>query len=179
MRTFTPDRLNPDGSRTVTLQRVCNGCGHVIGDITDAELRAVTGGTTHGYAVLPDVRDECPRCNPRPLVGPVRTVNFYGGPGGSLGCPASVNYDTPRDTLDPRVARCTDHRVACDCREAEHAEIVAELRYELREFRAAFDKVLAGHPTGSSYVEDPENFCQCTGCQIARTAHHYPEGATR
>lgn len=51
----------------------------------------------------------------------------------------ATGYDVPKDTLDPRYAACSDHRVACDCREAEHAETVAELLAELREYRRAFE----------------------------------------
>jgi len=58
-RTRTPDRRNPDGSTTVTMQRACNGCGHLIGDVTDAEVQAVIEGRP-----LPDARNECPNCTP-------------------------------------------------------------------------------------------------------------------
>lgn len=60
-RTFTPDRVNDDGSTTITMQRACNGCGQLLGDVTDIEVdRAIAG--------LPplDVRAECGHC--RPLV---------------------------------------------------------------------------------------------------------------
>ena len=69
-----------------------------------------------------------------------------------------VHYATPFNTLDPRYTTCTQHRVACDCREAELAEDRAELNAGLRELRQVFRRVLAGHP------ED----CMCTGCQIFR-----------
>ena len=58
-RTNTPDRVNDDGSTTITVQRACNGCGQLLGDVTDAEIeRAIAG--------LPalDVRAECPTCQP-------------------------------------------------------------------------------------------------------------------
>ena len=58
-RTSTPDRINPDGSRTITTKRACNGCGELIGDITDHELGAAIAGRP-----LPDVRRECPACGP-------------------------------------------------------------------------------------------------------------------
>lgn len=51
----------------------------------------------------------------------------------------ATGYDVPKDTLDPRYAACTDHRVACDCREAERAETIAELLAELQEYRRAFE----------------------------------------
>jgi hypothetical protein len=63
MRTHTEPRVNvnPDGRTTTThtVQRVCNGCGHEVGDATDDELAAVIRGLP-----LPDVRDECPWCAP-------------------------------------------------------------------------------------------------------------------
>lgn len=58
-RTHTPDRRNDDGSTTITMQRACNGCDQLLGDVTDAEVeRAVAG--------LPalDVRAECQHCAP-------------------------------------------------------------------------------------------------------------------
>lgn len=58
-RPSTPDRKNPDGSTTVTVQRCCNGCGNPIGDVTDAEIDGSIAGLR-----LPDVRDECPTCTP-------------------------------------------------------------------------------------------------------------------
>ena len=42
-------------------------------------------------------------------------------------------YDIPRDTLDPRFRLCSDHHPACDCREAETSERLAELGSELHE----------------------------------------------
>jgi hypothetical protein len=100
---------------------------------------------------------------------------FYGGPRyphEHFGPKAWAIYTPPRDTCDPRYVACTDHHPACDCREAEMAENVKELRYEYREIREAFDTFLAGHPT---YADtDGQVPCQCTGCVIARAAHIYP-----
>lgn len=59
MRKSTPLRTNPDGSRTMTVQRCCNGCGHRIGDVTIFEINASIDGLP-----LPDVRHECPWCAP-------------------------------------------------------------------------------------------------------------------
>lgn len=56
-RTNTPDRTNADGSTTVTTKRACNGCGTLIGDVTDTEIEAAVYGDD-----LPDVRNECPVC---------------------------------------------------------------------------------------------------------------------
>jgi hypothetical protein len=53
-RLSTPVRINPDGSRTITVGRCCNGCYRAIGDATDEELDAAVRGLP-----LPDVRDEC------------------------------------------------------------------------------------------------------------------------
>jgi hypothetical protein len=57
-RTYTPDRTNPDGSRTITMKRACNGCDALIGDATDAEIDAAISGSE-----LPDARHECPACS--------------------------------------------------------------------------------------------------------------------
>jgi hypothetical protein len=171
MRTFTPIQTNPDLSRRMTLQRCCNGCGRVLGDLNDSELQAIDYRSP-AFGVLPDVRGECPTCNPRPLVGPVKRVVFQYGPRAT-----SVNYDVPANTGDSRYALCLDHHVACDCREADLAELIGELRGMLRQFDAAFDAVLSGHPTGSSYDPDTNN-CQCTGCRIARAAGYHPKGTT-
>jgi hypothetical protein len=70
-----------------------------------------------------------------------------------------VDYDPPRNTMDPRYVACTKHQVACDCREAEYNEEIDELRSEYFAFRKAIGEALIGHV--------PET-CACTGCQIAR-----------
>lgn len=72
-----------------------------------------------------------------------------------------VDYKGPANTLDPRWRACTSHRVACDCREAELREDLAEYNAQLRETRNAIAEICAGHPDG----------CMCTGCQIARRLH--------
>jgi hypothetical protein len=100
------------------------------------------------------------------IVGPVSTVRFHDG--------TRLAYDVPRDTMDPRYRPCADHRVACDCREAEMAEQIAELRSELKAARDAARRVLEGHPT-YAYENGPNGErkigCACTGCVIARSAH--------
>lgn len=58
-RQSTPDRINPDGSRTIKTKRACNGCGQLLGDITDHEMALAIAG-----APLPDVRRECLACAP-------------------------------------------------------------------------------------------------------------------
>lgn len=112
------------------------------------------------------------------LVGPmpVGKVRFGGGPSivrrddhGRLRrrhSDATVIYDVPTNTLDPRYTACTDHHVACDCREAEHAEEMQEWAYARREIQGAIDSVLQGHRIDE---------CMCTGCQIARSIHVYPK----
>jgi hypothetical protein len=116
------------------------------------------------------------------LVGPLPTVQFRGGPKpeGSWRdrqklLPA-VAYVPPKNTLDPRYDACTDHHVACDCREAEFAEERAEQRMERQQMKAAFDAILAGHET-RRYGDDGAPGCMCTGCQLARACHMYPANA--
>ena len=84
---------------------------------------------------------------------------------------AAVAYVPPRDTTDPRARACTDHRVACDCREAVWAEYHSENVAERRHLREVAREVLAGHLT-RAYLEN-QTPCQCTGCQIVRAAHIY------
>jgi hypothetical protein len=108
------------------------------------------------------------------LVGPLPVVRFRGGPGRwDDPDPPKVAYSPPRDTTDPRFAECTDHRVACDCREALWAEDRQEWAYARREAQEAVDDLLAGHPTWS---DDGNTFtgCMCTGCQLARALHLWP-----
>lgn len=97
------------------------------------------------------------------LVGPVPSVRFHDG--------TKVAYRVPRDTMDPRYRPCRDHHVACDCREAELAEQIQELRAQLEEVRAVAREVLAGHPTFAyerGVTRDREVGCACTGCRIVR-----------
>ncbi|MCR1785349.1 hypothetical protein KVF89_22605 [Nocardioides carbamazepini] len=53
-RKFTGTIEHEDGSKTLHVQRHCNGCGESVGDVTEAELDAAVCG-----APLPDVRLEC------------------------------------------------------------------------------------------------------------------------
>lgn len=57
MRTWTPDTLLDNNSRQISVKRACNGCGDLIGDVTDEEMV----GAVRGYPLF-DVRPECPRC---------------------------------------------------------------------------------------------------------------------
>lgn len=108
------------------------------------------------------------------LVGPLPVVVFRGGPHWrDRDQPQpSVAYVPPKNTLDPRYDACTEHRVACDCREAEFAEERAEQRMERKQMQDAFSEILAGHVT-RNYDSDAPG-CMCTGCQIARACHIYP-----
>ncbi len=119
------------------------------------------------------------------IVGPLPTVTFRGGPrekdsgvrGRNARAPKVV-YTPPKNTLDPRYEACTEHRVACDCREAEFAEERDESRAEWQALREAFEEHLAGHPTWLYDAEGDERLsCQCTGCRIARAAHIWPRTA--
>lgn len=105
---------------------------------------------------------------PTAVVGPLREGVIYFGGGLSWTNRIAYPYTPPTDTLDPRYAACTDHRPACDCREAEHAEELKEVRAELKTIREAIDSILAGHLTNT--YEQAITPCMCTGCQIARAA---------
>jgi hypothetical protein len=58
-RADTPDRVNADGSKTISMKRCCNGCGNELGDVTELEVRAAMAGRP-----LPDARGECVNCSP-------------------------------------------------------------------------------------------------------------------
>lgn len=124
------------------------------------------------------------------LVGPLKVgkVTFTGGPSAfgrdgqgylrSFASRATAIYDVPANTCDPRHSACTDHHVACDCREAWLAEQISEFRGEYGLLRNAIETVLAGHPTtadGEDRYGHPIKPCQCTGCQIARLIYVYPK----
>lgn len=52
-RPNTPDRKNPDGSTTMRVKRLCNGCREPVGDATEEEMDAAVMGLP-----LPDVHEE-------------------------------------------------------------------------------------------------------------------------
>lgn len=105
------------------------------------------------------------------LVGPVETVKFMGGPTCFTGPHPTVIYDVPASTLDHRYQSCTDHHVACDCREADLAEVIGELRSELDAIIRIALEVCDGHATEAWEDERYQTGCMCTGCQIIRRAH--------
>ena len=97
------------------------------------------------------------------IVGPV--VNFR-----NQAIP--VDRTPPRDTCDGnRWASCTEHHLACDCREAELNEQINELRGEYRLLANALRTAIADHPT---FVETRAGIrrrdleCRCDGCVAAR-----------
>ncbi|MDJ0403917.1 hypothetical protein QNA23_10530 [Rhodococcus erythropolis] len=111
------------------------------------------------------------------LVGPL--VRFRGGQ------QLPVPHAPPADTTDPRYRACTDHHLACDCREAELGEQFSEMRSEWRHLnstvRAALAADIAGHPTRvrDEYTGRPDLECHCVGCKLARTLRMIPVGNTR
>lgn len=101
------------------------------------------------------------------IVGPLPTVCFQDG--------SRRVYTAPRDTMDVRYRACATHRTACDCREAELAETISELQWQIRHAQQAFAEVLKGHQTWaysrlSESGRDEMAECKCTGCQIVRLA---------
>lgn len=84
-----------------------------------------------------------------------------------------VAQTPPRDTTDgDRWRKCTDHHLACDCREAEQNENLNELRMERRAIQNVLKQVTFGHPT---YVEQgrfgarrSDLECKCVGCDLIR-----------
>ncbi|MGW8538774.1 hypothetical protein ACWGK5_32135 [Rhodococcus qingshengii] len=82
-----------------------------------------------------------------------------------------VSAAPPRDTHDPRWNNCTDHHLACDCREAEQNEMLNELRSEWKILRDAMDVMIAGHATKVDQYDQqprPDLECQCQLCDFAR-----------
>lgn len=66
------------------------------------------------------------------------TIRFLDG--------STVAYTAPRDTGDLRAALCGNHHPACDCREAMHAEDVAELRGERDRWKAFAEELIRRMP---------------------------------
>ncbi|MEV1167397.1 hypothetical protein [Nonomuraea sp. NPDC049784] len=77
----------------------------------------------------------------------------------------------PKSSLDPRWRACADHHRACDCREAELAEEIHELRWDRDHMLRMLREELAGHATWAYSDDDERDLiaeCKCTGCKIAR-----------
>lgn len=120
------------------------------------------------HGVHADAMEQELRRGGRELVGPVPTIRFHDG--------TRQAYTPPRDTMDTRYVACTEHRPACDCREALFAEELSERLAMLAEVEKAAEEILAGHPAYSWRLdpvtgEEIAAHCMCTGCQIARRAH--------
>ena len=103
----------------------------------------------------------------REVVGPLSTISFRDG--------TRQAYTVPRNTMDPRYPLCANHHPACDCREAELAENLAEYRGMLKSAEEAAKDILAGHATWA-YEQAPDGTdrlvgCMCTGCQIVRRSY--------
>ncbi|WP_280452274.1 hypothetical protein [Nocardia cyriacigeorgica] len=98
-----------------------------------------------------------------PLVGPL--VRFRGEQ-------VAVTSSPPRDTRDPRYLSCTDHRLACDCREAELAEQLTDYRLEFEQMRDLFDALTESHPTRVEVdgVRRADLECRCPLCVFGRQA---------
>lgn len=82
------------------------------------------------------------------------------------------DYRVPCDTREPRCKACRDHHPACDCREAEHAEQIAELSATIEQMTRAVQVQLRGHRiedwiSGSDGGGGPA--CECDGCRLVRT----------
>lgn len=59
LRHWTPDRASASGGTTITVKRACNGCGALLGDVTEREVERAIAGQP-----IEDVRAECPTCRP-------------------------------------------------------------------------------------------------------------------
>lgn len=77
-----------------------------------------------------------------------------------------VLYRTPRDTRDPRYAACTNHRPACDCREAHMQEDRNEAAFTREEnirFEEVIDAVLLlHHRNRARWPGTPDRCAHCT-----------------
>ncbi len=93
----------------------------------------------------------------------------------------AVTSAPPRDTTDPRYDRCTDHHLACDCREAELNEQLAEQRIDWFQLRDQLGAALVDHPTVVTIngQERRDLYCQCTGCVFARAVNLVPYNNVR
>lgn len=84
--------------------------------------------------------------------------------------PVAVTSSPPTNTNDPRYIACTEHHLACDCREAERSEDLHEYKSALHDIGETIRAASAGHPT-FVYVADERRTdleCRCTSCVVAR-----------
>ncbi len=97
------------------------------------------------------------------------------------GQPVAVTHSPPTSTSDPRYDRCTEHRLACDCREAERSEELFELRSEQWHMRQLLAALIDGHPTEvfecGEFRRDLE--CRCPLCAFARQTGLTPSANRR
>lgn len=157
-------------------------CGARVGRYGWCDLPKDHPAPIPGWLHVESVSSGEPVTEPgKELVGPLPTVAFYGGPWRGLrryhDDRARVAYDVPRNTMDPRFRACTDHHVACDCREAEQAENLNEHRLEWAHLRETARRALVGHQVDYPYgLRDHERYdfplCLCSGCVIERTSHN-------
>ncbi|SDL74757.1 hypothetical protein SAMN05421874_12878 [Nonomuraea maritima] len=87
----------------------------------------------------------------------------------------------PKNTMDPRWRACADHHPACDCREAELAENLAEVRWERDHMLRVMREELAGHATWAYRNNNERDLlaeCKCTGCVIVRRIEFASIGGT-
>jgi hypothetical protein len=70
-RPSTPDVIHADGRRTITVKRLCDGCGEPLGDATNEELEAAIMGrlpsviTEHGCTPEPPIEKIAPAATPQ------------------------------------------------------------------------------------------------------------------
>ncbi|MFE3229306.1 hypothetical protein [Nocardia sp. NPDC059228] len=97
------------------------------------------------------------------------------------GQPVAVTSSPPRDTTDPRYNACTEHRLACDCREAELSEGLAEHRIDRFALREQLEVALIDHPTVVLVdgIDRADLHCRCQGCEFARSISLVPFKNTR
>ncbi|MEV4079189.1 hypothetical protein AB0J43_02700 [Nonomuraea fuscirosea] len=98
-------------------------------------------------------------------------VRFRGPAWNSSPIQIPLALPLPKSTLDHRWRACADHHTACDCREAEMAEEISELRGDRDLLIGTLRDELAGHATWAYAADnerDEQAECKCTGCRIVR-----------
>ncbi|MEU6057936.1 hypothetical protein [Streptomyces sp. NPDC047097] len=118
-RPNTPDRVNADGSRTITTKRACNGCGHLLGDVTSTEMALAVAG-----APLPDVRRECPACGPTAVEPMCLPMLILAGDMHCVGLDCDHELASGEDHCEETAVEyvCATHSVAAEDGEITHAE---------------------------------------------------------